>query len=401
MSLAQILGLGSPGSNSAVMAQLASGLIAGSVKPPTLEELRLQQYAQPTDFQYLGDLTAENLSPTELRNILTDPRLQTAQYDTLDQLKQQMDGGGLSAIDRAQLNEIRAEQTAVDRGQREAILQQAAMRGLGGSGVSLAQQLQAQQASANTAAQQAAQVAAQAQQARQQAALQRAGLGAQMQAQSFGQQAQQAGAQDAINSFNVANRNAAKERNLNVRQGLSQQNTAQQNQVGQMNTQLANQANMYNTTQRPLQQYGMQSGQMGAIAGGLQNASNMQNQNAIAQYGANAQLTGSALSAIGTAVGSIRSDKRDKENIRESDDIDIDNFLKQLVPYRFKYKEDTGLPQNDRLGVMAQDLEKSRIGSEIVREDSDNIKNIDLQEAVPKILASLGYLNKKIDERLG
>jgi hypothetical protein len=207
MSLAQILGLGSPGSNSAVMAQLASGLIAGSVKPPTLEELRLQQYAQPTDFQYLGDLTAENLSPTELRNILTDPRLQTAQYDTLDQLKQQMDGGGLSAIDRAQLNEIRAEQTAVDRGQREAILQQAAMRGLGGSGVSLAQQLQAQQASANTAAQQAAQVAAQAQQARQQAALQRAGLGAQMQAQSFGQQAQQAGAQDAINSFNVANRN--------------------------------------------------------------------------------------------------------------------------------------------------------------------------------------------------
>jgi hypothetical protein len=383
------------------MAQLASGLIAGSVKPPTLEELRLQQYAQPTDFQYLGDLTAENLSPTELRNILTDPRLQTAQYDTLDQLKQQMDGGGLSAIDRAQLNEIRAEQTAVDRGQREAILQQAAMRGLGGSGVSLAQQLQAQQASANTAAQQAAQVAAQAQQARQQAALQRAGLGAQMQAQSFGQQAQQAGAQDAINSFNVANRNAAKERNLNVRQGLSQQNTMQQNQVGQMNTQLANQANMYNTTQRPLQQYGMQSGQMGAIAGGLQNASNMQNQNAIAQYGANAQLTGSALSAIGTAVGGIRSDKRDKENIRESDDIDIDNFLKQLVPYRFKYKEDTGLPQNDRLGVMAQDLEKSRIGSEIVREDSDNVKNIDLQEAVPKILASLGYLNKKIDERLG
>jgi hypothetical protein len=397
MSLAQILGLGSPGSNSAIQAQLLSGLIAGSVTPPTLEELRLQQFAQPTDFQYLGDLTAEDLSPTELRNILTDPRLQQAQYETLDQLGEQIASGGMTAIDRAQLNEIRAEQTAVDRGQREAILQQAAMRGLGGSGVSLAQQLQAQQASANTAAQQAAQVAAQAQQARQQAALQRAGLGAQMQAQSFGQQAQQAGAQDAINSFNVANRNAAKERNLNVRQGLSQQNTSQQNQVGQMNTQLANQANMYNTTQRPLQQYGMQSGQMGAIAGGLQNASNMQNQNAIAQYGANAQLTGSALSAIGTAVGAIRSDKRDKENIRESDDIDIDNFLKQLVPYRFKYKEDTGLPQNDRLGVMAQDLEKSRIGSEIVKEDSDNVKNIDLQEAVPKILASLGYLNKKID----
>jgi hypothetical protein len=408
MSLAQILGLGSPGSNSAIQAQLLSGLIAGSVTPPTLEELRLQQFAQPTDFQYLGDLTAEDLSPTELRNILTDPRLQQAQFETLDQLKQQIDQGGMTAIDRAQLNEIRAEQTAVDRGQREAILQQAAMRGLGGSGVSLAQQLQAQQASANTAAQQAAQVAAQAQQARQQAALQRAGLGAQMQAQSFGQQAQQAGAQDAINSFNVANRNAAKERNLNVRQGLSQQNTAQQNQVGQMNTQLANQANIYNTTQRPLQQYGMQSGQMAAIAGGLQNAGQMQNQNAIAQYGANAQLTGSALSALGQVGGAFAgrppqaaatSDKRVKENIRESDDIDIDNFLKQLVPYRFKYKEDTGLPQNDRLGIMAQDLEKSRIGSEIVREDSDNVKNIDLMEAVPKILASLGYLNKKIDER--
>jgi hypothetical protein len=89
--LASLLGLGSPGSTSAVQSQLLSGLIAGSQKPPTLEELKFQNYDDPTDFQYLGDLTAENLSPTELRNILTDPRLQQAQYETLDQLKQQID----------------------------------------------------------------------------------------------------------------------------------------------------------------------------------------------------------------------------------------------------------------------------------------------------------------------
>jgi hypothetical protein len=187
-----------------------------------------------------------------------------------------------------------------------------------------------------------------------------------------------------------------------------------------MNTQLANQALQYNKVQRPQSQYAMQTGQMAALAGGLQNAGQMQNQNSLAQYGANTQLLGSLISAGGTAAGGYLqgrggktdsnqtnqpsasnpiSDVRVKEDIRESDDVDLDNFLKKLVPYRFKYKEDTGLPQDDRLGVMAQDLEKSRVGSEIVKEDSDNVKNIDLMEAVPKILASLGYLNKKIDER--
>lgn len=398
--LTSLLGLGTPGSASAVQAQLLSGLIAGSTPVPTLQDLQLQNYASPQELQYLGDLNVENLTPTELRNIITDPRLQTAQYDTLNQLQQQIDQGGLTAIDRAQLNQIRAEQTATDKGQREAILQQAQMRGLGGSGVSLAQQLQGQQASANTAAMQAAQVAAQAQQARQQAALQRAGLAGSMQAQSFGQQAQQAAAQDTINAFNVANRNAASSRNLDTRQNLSNQNTMNQNQVSQMNTGLANQANIYNTTQRPVQQYGMQSGQMGALAGGLQNAGAMQNQNANAQYAANAQLTGSALSAVGGLIGgaALMSDERAKENMRPSNDIDVEDFLRQLVPYRFKYKQDTGLPQDDRLGVIAQDLEKSRVGSEIVKEDEEG-KKLDLMEAVPKILASLGYLNKKIDER--
>lgn len=410
--IASLLGLGSPGSTSAVQSQLLSGLIAGSVRPPTLEELKLQNFARPEDLQYLGDLQAENLSPTELRNILTDPRLNTAQYDTLDQLKQQIDGGGLSAIDRAQLNEIRAEQTAVDRGQREAILQQAAMRGLGGSGVSLAQQLQSQQSSANTAAMQSAQVAAQAQQARQQAALQRAGLAQGMQAASFGQQAQQAGAQDAINSFNVANRNAANERNLNTRQSLSGQNTLNRNQVSQMNTGLQNQATMYNTTQRPMQQHAMATGQMSALAGGLQNAGQMQNQNSLAQYGANAALTGSLISAGGAMAGGYlsrtpaaattpvnpNSDKNLKEDIRKSDDVDVEDFLRKLIPYRFKYKDNTGLDQNDRLGVMAQDLQKSKVGSEIVQEGEKG-KEIDLAESVPKILAALGYLNKKIDER--
>lgn len=398
--LASLLGLGAPGSTAAVQSQLLAGLIAGSTPVPQLQNLNLQNYAAPEDLQYLGDLNAEEMSPSELRNILTDPRLQTAQYDTLNQLKQQIDQGGLTAIDRAQLNDIQSQQTSVDKGQREAILQQAQMRGLGGSGVSLAQQLQGQQASANQASQQAMQVAAQAQQARQQAALQRAGLAGSMQAQSFGQQAEQAAAQDAINSFNVANRNAANERNLNTRQGISSQNTGNRNQTSQMNTGLANQANIYNTTQRPVQQYGMQSGQMGAVAGGLQNAGQMQNQNANAQYGANAQLTGALLSAGGGVAGAaLMSDERAKDNVRPSGDIDVEDFLRKLVPYRFKYKPETGLDQNDRLGVLAQDLERSKVGSEIVRPDENDMKNIDLGEAVPKILASLGYLNKKIDER--
>lgn len=388
--------LGSPGSNSAVMAQLLSGLIAGSTPPPNLQNIDFQEYADPESFQYLGDLNVENLSPSELRNIIMNPQLQQAQMETLGQLGE-VANSGMTAIDRARLAEIQAQQTAEQRGMRDSILSQARQRGMGGSGMELAAQLQAQQEGANRASRQGMDVAAMAQQAAREASLQRAGLAGSMEQAQFGRQAMQAQAQDAINQFNTANRNAAMERNLSTRQGLAGMNTSQRNQINQMNTQLQNQQMMHNQYQIPMARYGAQAQNAQAMGGGLSNAAGMQNANANAQYGANAQIFGALLGAGGALGGGAlaRSDENKKKDVSKAD-FEIESFLSNLVPYKFRYKNPEMDGQGQRVGIMAQDLEQSNEGDELVY-DTPEGKVVDLEKAVPKILASLGYLNQKIE----
>jgi hypothetical protein len=405
---------GSAGGHGAQNANLMSALLSAANKPPELDELKYQNYATPEELAYLGDLNIENMSPTELRNIITDPRLKEAQYQSLGQLDEQINNGGMTAIDRAQMQEIQQQQQSTDKGQRDAIIQQMAMKGLRGSGSELAQQLQGQQSSANTAAMQSAQVAANAQQARQQAGLQRAAMGANMEGAEFGRQAEQAGAQDLINKFNVSNRNAATERNVETRQNLANQNTGNRNTVSQQNTGLANDALRYNKVERPQAQYGMTSANTAAINQGITGAGQAQQNQQMAQYQSNVGLAGAALGAGGSMAGgglasgrfgggsrSIpdsqygTSDERLKEDIRPAD-IEIEAFLKELVPSSFRYKKETGLPQREQVGIMAQDLEKSEVGNSLVRE-SDEGKKVDLLDAIPKILASLGHINNKVE----
>lgn len=397
MSIANLFAgiLGRPGSNNAVIAQLLSGMVAGSAPPPNLQNIDFQEYADPESYQYLGDLNIESMSPSELRNILMNPELQQAQMETLGQLGEAA-SSGMTAIDRARLAEIQAQQSAEQRGARDSILSQARQRGMGGSGMELAAQLQAQQEGANRASRQGMDVAAMAQQSARDAALQRAGLAGSMEQAQFGRQAMQAQAQDAINQFNTANRNAAMERNLSTRQGLSGMNTSQRNQINQMNTQLQNQQMMHNLYQIPMARFGAQQSNAQAMGGGLAGAGQMQNQNANTQYAANAQLFGSLLNAGGSAVGAFVSDRRLKDNVEKAD-LDVEKFLSDLVPYKYQYKEGTGYDRKPRLGIMAQDLEKNPMGSELVNEDEQG-KSVDILETVPKILASLGYLNQKIEE---
>jgi hypothetical protein len=392
--------LGSVGGKGNVYGQLLSAWNASQNRPPTLQELRLENFEDPDDIQYLGDLNAEAMSPTELRNILTDPRLAQGQYQTLDQLDEITAGGGLSAIDKAQLAEIQAQQASVEKGTREAIKNKMAAQGLLGSGSDLASQLVAQQEGANRASSQGLGVAAGAQDRMLNAGLQRAGLSASMQGADFARQATQAGAQDAINQFNTSNTNAARERNLNTRQNISGQNTQNRNQTSQMNTQNRNQATTYNVTQRPVQQYGMQTGQMNAVNAGVTGAGQAQAQQQQTQYAANAQLTGAGLQALGSVAGGFasKSDKSAKQDI-EPASIDIEEFLQKLVPYNFKYKPGIGMDNSRHTGIMAQDLEKSEAGSHLVDRGEDGYKEVDLMKSIPVILASLGHLNKKIEER--
>ena len=266
--------------------------------------------------------------------------------ETLDKLGQIQDQG-MSAIDRARMNEIQSQIATEQRGAREAILSGARQRGMGGSGMELAQQLLSQQEGANRANTEGLGIAGMAQQASTEAALQRAGLARMMQSQDFGEQERKLSAQDVINRFNVENRNQANVRNQNLRQELLGMNVQDQNRINQANvdianqqamtntgfrnqqaiantdianqqaiantdianqqamtnTGLANQATLYNTTQRPVQQFGMAQSNNQAVGQGISNFAGQSAANTAANYGANAGLLGGLMQGGSTIAG--------------------------------------------------------------------------------------------------
>lgn len=89
---------------------------------------------------------------------------------------------------------------------------------------------------------------------------------------------------------------------------------------------------------------------------------------------------------LGLGAAALFSDERLKTNIVAIDPKDIKEFRENLSPYLFKYiNEEHG----DGLwaGVMAQDLEKSKLGRLIVFEDKDGNKQINTKKAISLLLA--------------
>lgn len=80
------------------------------------------------------------------------------------------------------------------------------------------------------------------------------------------------------------------------------------------------------------------------------------------------------------------SDERLKTNVSVIDPKDIKEFRKNLTPYLFEYIS-TEHGEGQWAGVMAQDLEKSKLGKLLVVEDKDGNKQIDIKKAVSLLLA--------------
>jgi hypothetical protein len=207
----------------------------------------------------------------------------------------------------------------------------------------------------------------QGQQALERSAAARGGLnsGATMMAlQDYGQQMGSQEYQNAFNRFNV-NRDYNTQR-LSGLAGIGQNavsNTvnAGQNYAGQVaNNQL---------------------GVGNAVAGNV-----IGNQNRLA--GLLGQGIGFAASRGAGGGGAISSDRRVKTNIEEISKADMQELKSHLRPYKFNYVNET-FGDGDWLGVMAQDLEKSKLGRTLVFEDTDGVKKIDLKKAVSILFATM------------
>jgi len=213
-----------------------------NIDAPTVEEqmIELQKIKNSGDLTPLQEQII-NQNESELKSIQSNPGLRDAQMQALRKLQEVGNEGGLTAVDKSQMNQIQNQVSNQNASNRNAVLQSYAQRGMGGSGLEQAAQLMGSQAASQDASNQGFNVAAQAQQRALQAIQQAGELGGGIEQQQFGQKAQIGQAQDTINRFNSANQqdvlgrnvqrdNYAQERNLDNQQKIDIQNTGLTNQ---------------------------------------------------------------------------------------------------------------------------------------------------------------------------
>lgn len=163
------------------------------------------------------------------------------------------------------------------------------------------------------------------------------------------------------------------------------------NQIGQTNAntsaQQANQQNLLGANAA----YGNQ--QAGILGNMNSTNSATQIQNSKAQQGIFGGLLGGA--------GSILSDENSKKDIHSAD-ADIEQFLQSIGAHEYKYKDpdQPGAAPGEHTGPMAQELEQSKIGKQMVV-DTPQGKGVDFQRSMGTVLAGLAHLNKKIEAMSG
>ena len=108
---------------------------------------------------------------------------------------------------------------------------------------------------------------------------------------------------------------------------------------------------------------------------------------------------GGAIGSVVGLIGGLFSDERVKTDIAPGD-AQSKEFMDKIKPATFRYKDDTipGTTKGVNLGVMAQDMQKSYIGRELVEKGDDGLLRYSMPKAVNLSLASLAFLNKRINK---
>lgn len=336
--------------------------------------------------ELVGQLTAEEIGPSALEDISTDPRLAGMELEALKAMQERSERG-LTQEDKFDIEEALGMASQQEMARRQGLEQEMARRGMGDSGQSLMMKLQNQQAAANQGRRQSMDLARQAVQNKQRALQQMGQMAGQMQGADFARQSQVASAKDRIAAANAQNRQNVSAQNLAARQNIENQRAA-----------LKNQQQTYN---KGLYQQDFQNklAKTGAIGGATQQMANMYGSQAQAQAGADANVM-STLGGLGAAAIQY-SDVRVKADIEDGSN-ETREMLDKLDPYQYKYKDgyEEGR-EGEQLGVMAQDLESSDLGKEFVEEDGNGVKRVDYGKMGSTQLAMLADLHARLKKLEG
>jgi hypothetical protein len=294
---------GSSGSDEADQMRQKALDAFNSVKTPELSALQVQldKYVQT------GQITPEQaeaslLNSNAFNDIKSDPEATGAQKTALQQL-QSISTEGLTAIDKAKIQDITNATNTMAKGRKEAVLQNARERGIGGSGLELTGQLTGEQEAADRASAAGTQVAADAQARALQAIMSSGQLGGQIEQQQYGEQANKAQAQNAIDEFNAKAQASANLENVRAANAAQAQNLAEKQRVSDVNTQTGNAQTMYNAQQNQ-QIYEDQLKKAAGQAGIYQNWGNAAQTQKDKEYAADVGLTTGLIKGGATLAGS-------------------------------------------------------------------------------------------------
>ena len=177
---------------------------------------------------------------------------------------------------------------------------------------------------------------------------------------------------------------------------------------GNANTAMANASDVQNNFNSG---YNLGSSNEATTNNALYNAETAKAQQALNQANINYQA-GSAVqqAALNTAGGladiyknvasdKTTSDERTKEyNNKEGlPKASAEDALRQIESISFKYKPETGLDQDEHVGVTAQSLEGTAF-DDVVSENKDGIKQLDKQKLQESVMAGIAALQKEVDD---
>lgn len=232
-------------------------------------------------------------APSKMEGVSTDPRLKEAQMKALAQM-QDLGKTGFNAEDKMVLNKVAADTARQSQGRDQAIMQNMAMRGMGGSGQELAARMMSAQQATQNQAEEGDRVAAMAQRRALESIAQAGGMAGSIRNQDFDQQSAVARAQDEINRFNTQNRISAGQRNTDRTNAARQYNLSEAQRIADTNVGLGNQQEIHNkglSQQNFENRYRRAAGAAGAYNQEAQNRS------------AEAQAVGNMWAGIGSGAG--------------------------------------------------------------------------------------------------
>jgi hypothetical protein len=268
----------------------AIGVPSEEAQRYVLQDPTLAGLLVPESEQDLGQLQSK------MGDIQGDPRLKQAQMDALAAM--QARSQGLTPEDLIQIRKTRQDIAGQLAGQDANIVQNLQQRGMGGSGVELAMRQAGGQRALAQASDEADSLAAMQHNAKLQAILQAGGMAGSMGQQEFAQDAQKAGAMDAMSRFNLDNQIGMQQRNVAGRNMAQASNLATQQRLGEIAAANRNQEAIHRS-QLPQQTFQNQL-QKAAAQGGVAIPFAQMQSDAGANRAAN---TMAMWSGIGSAIG--------------------------------------------------------------------------------------------------